>query len=89
MRSARPSGVDIAGGHQQAGELLAAVDDAGFGALLDRIDGITAGIGQAAMILALEACACSRNGEKSLVLSGLRRTSNVRCADLDDDILCP
>jgi hypothetical protein len=33
--------------HQQAGQLLAALGDAELGRLLDRVDGVAAGVGQA------------------------------------------
>ena len=38
--------IDVGGEHQQAGEALAAFDDAELGRLLDRVDGVAAGIGE-------------------------------------------
>ena len=38
--------IDVGGEHQQAGETLATLDDAELGRLLDRVDGVAAGIGE-------------------------------------------
>ena len=43
----RPAFGDVAGEHQQAGETLPALHNAEFGRLLDRVDGVAAGIRQA------------------------------------------
>jgi hypothetical protein len=51
--------VDFRQGQQQRREPLAARDDAEFRRLLDRIDGVLAGVGEAE-IFALELCACNR-----------------------------
>src|SRR5215831_17241976 len=56
---------------QQAGKLLAALDDAEFRGLLYRVDGVAAGIGKPDD-LRLEAFACSRNDEKSVPGNGWR-----------------
>jgi hypothetical protein len=42
----RPS-CDVGDEHQHAGQALSALDDAELGRLLDRVDGVAAGIGQA------------------------------------------
>src|SRR3954454_1994227 len=46
LRLLQPETVNVADKHQQAGELLAALDDAELGSLLDRFDRIAAGIGE-------------------------------------------
>jgi hypothetical protein len=46
LRRLQAQAVDVAE-HQQAGQLLAALDDAELGGLLDRVDGVGAGVGQA------------------------------------------
>ncbi len=38
--------MDVGDEHQQAGELLAAFDDAELRGLLDRVDGVAAGVGE-------------------------------------------
>ena len=46
LRDFQSERINVGDEHQQAGEMLAAGGDAEFGALLDRIDGVAAGIGQ-------------------------------------------
>ena len=47
LRGLQAQRVDVGDEHQQAGEVLAALDDAELGRLLDRVDGVAAGVGQA------------------------------------------
>ena len=46
LRGLQAERIDVGGEHQQAGETLAALDDAELGRLLDRVDGVAAGIGE-------------------------------------------
>ena len=46
LRGFKPEAVDFGERQQQAGELLAALDDAEFRRLLDRVGGVEAGIGE-------------------------------------------
>ena len=47
LRGLEAEAVHVGVEDQQAGEVLAALDDAELGALLDRVDGVAAGIGEA------------------------------------------
>jgi len=58
--------------HQQAGELLAALDDAELGRLLDRIGGVEAGIGRARRSWPSSSAPAAGNEEKSDEFRGMR-----------------
>ena len=47
MRDLQPERLDVGDEDEQAGEVLTAGSDAELGALLDRIDRVAAGIGEA------------------------------------------
>jgi len=59
--------MDVREEHQEAGQLLAALDDAELGSRLDGIDGRRRLRWRARSPFALEDCACRRKEEKSVV----------------------
>src|SRR6185503_20814724 len=63
LRGWKPERRDVACEHQQAGETLPALHDAEFGRLLDRVNGVTARVGEADDLRLRRLCLQQERGE--------------------------